>query len=59
MAPRFNDKYCSYPEIFFINKDFIYHIYDDRGAFLLFKDERKYEKFKTKYSTLMVGEDYN
>ncbi|APP15818.1 MULTISPECIES: DUF3885 domain-containing protein [Bacillus] len=59
MAPRFNDKYSSYPEIFFINKDFIYHIYDDRGAFLLFKDERKYEKFKTKYSTLMVGEDYN
>lgn len=59
MAPRFNDKYSSYPEIFFINQDFIYHIYDDRGAFLLFKDERKYEKFKTKYSTLMVGEDYN
>ncbi|OQP18809.1 hypothetical protein B2I20_17935, partial [Bacillus stratosphericus] len=31
MAPRFNDKYSSYPEIFFINQDFIYHIYDDRG----------------------------
>ncbi|VXB97492.1 DUF3885 domain-containing protein [Bacillus altitudinis] len=57
MTPRFNDKYSNYPEIFFIHKDqgVIYHIYDDRGAFLIFKDERKYEEFKAKYSTLIVG----
>ncbi|MFS0656857.1 hypothetical protein [Bacillus sp. 179-C3.3 HS] len=61
MTPRFNDKSSQYPEVFFINKDkgVIYHIYDDRGAFLIFKDERKYEEFKAKYRTFMVGEDDN
>ncbi|WP_144557943.1 DUF3885 domain-containing protein [Shouchella miscanthi] len=60
LTPRFNDKLLStYPEVFFINKDkgIIFHIYDDRGAFLLFNDEKLHKEFAMKYSNLIRREE--
>ncbi len=58
LTPRFTDKLVTYPEVFFINKDkgLIFHIYDDRGAFILFNDEKVHKDFNIKYSTLLRRE---
>ena len=52
LMPRFRNKLNRYPQLYFINTDrgIILHIYDDRGAFILFNNAREHKAFREKYA---------
>lgn len=52
LSPRFKSRQTYYPEIYFVNpdKDIILYIFDDRGCFILIKDETTFELLKEKYT---------
>lgn len=53
LYPRFKSRQTYYPEIFFVNpdKDIILYIFDDRGCFIVIKDETSFEFLKEKYTS--------
>jgi len=59
LYPRFKSRQMYYPEIFFVNpdKDIILYIFDDRGCFILTKNEVTFELLKERY-TLDLSEGY-
>jgi Domain of unknown function (DUF3885) len=58
LEPRLKRYYGLVPEIFIINKttDCILHFYDDRGCFILTKDNEKFEQYKDKYRNMILEE---
>ena len=59
LSPRFKSRQTYYPEIYFLNpdKDTILYIFDDRGCFILIKDETTFALLKEKY-TFDLSEGY-
>jgi len=59
LSPRFKSRQTYYPEIYFVNpeKHIILYIFDDRGCFILTKDETTFALLKEKY-TFDLSEGY-
>ncbi|PAE06371.1 hypothetical protein CHI12_16760 [Terribacillus saccharophilus] len=58
LAPRLKEYQGSVPEIFILNKTtgIIIHLYDDRGCFILFKNEEQLNQYHKKYEDLILEE---